>query len=451
MSTAASERSIQIRSPGFLVSMSTPSPAEQEVAATIRAYLESWTESGDRAVEDTLAYIAEDFTGLGTGQGEYYPNREAMAELFRREKAEMPDAPVSFDLPWINVRVLRPSLALAECQILSEVVVEGTLHQVNPRATYVLEKQAGRWVILSVHFSMPDVRQEDGDTLAETLKRRADRLEREVAERTAELEQSLEDLRAAQARLVQSEKLASLGQLTAGIAHEIKNPLNFVTNFAGLSQELVDELATETDPEERDALLDDLKTNAAKIEHHGRRADSIVRAMMAHARSGSGEHQPVALNALVEEYANLAYHGMRARHPESNPAFDLQLDDAVGTVELAAQEIGRVLINLLDNAFDAVRQRAAGAPEGYIPTVSISTHRAADGSEIRVTDNGLGMPEAVQAKVFEPFFTTKPTGQGTGLGLSLSHDIVVHGHGGTLTVDSTEGEGTTVTVRLPGG
>ncbi|MEO0560056.1 MAG: ATP-binding protein [Bacteroidota bacterium] len=430
--------------------MSTPSPAEKEVAATIRAYLETWSDPRDQAVEDTLSYIAEDFTGLGTGMGEYYPNREAMAELFRREKAEMPDAPTSFDLPWVNVRMLRTDLALAECQIRSEVIVDGTRHQVNPRATYVLEKQAERWLILNVHFSMADARQEEGDTLAETLKRRTSILEIEVAERTAELEHSLIELKAAQARLVQQEKLASLGQLTAGIAHEIKNPLNFVTNFASLSQELIDELTTEADPEERDALLDDLKTNAAKIEHHGRRADAIVRAMMAHARSGSGEHQPVALNALVEEYANLAYHGMRAHHPDANPTFNLQLDDAVGTVELAAQEIGRVLINLLDNAFDAVRQRAAEAPDSYTPTVTVSTHQTADGVEIRVVDNGLGMPEAVQANVFEPFFTTKPTGEGTGLGLSLSHDIVTHGHEGTLSIDSIEGTGTTLTVTLPG-
>ncbi|GAB5535485.1 MAG: hypothetical protein Rubg2KO_17340 [Rubricoccaceae bacterium] len=429
--------------------MSAPSSVEEEVISTVYAFLETWADPDPGAIESTLGYVAEDFTGLGTGPGDYYPDRAAMVELLRRERAQMPDVPVEFETSWIKARFLRPDLALVEGQIVSTVVVNGERYRLNPRASFVLEKQGEPWLIIHWHFSTPDATQEEGDTLVEALERRTNVLEREVAQRTAELEQSLKALKAAQDRLVQSEKMASLGQLTAGIAHEIKNPLNFVTNFASLSQDLVDELATETDPEERGALLEDLKTNAAKIEHHGRRADSIVRAMMAHARSGSGEHQPVDLNALVDEYAGLAHHGMRARHPESNPALDRQLDASVGMVELAAQEIGRVLINLLDNAFDAVRQREAVAPEDYTPAVSVSTHRTGDEVEIRVTDNGLGMSDAVQSKVFEPFFTTKPTGEGTGLGLSLSHDIVVHGHGGGLTLESVQGEGTTATIRLP--
>ena len=282
-----------------------------------------------------------------------------------------------------------------------------------------------------------------------SLRDYADTLEGRVAKRTAELAASLEDLKAAQAQLVQQEKLASLGQLTAGIAHEIKNPLNFVNNFAGLSQELVAELATETDPEERQAILEDLKANAAKIESHGRRADAIVRSMMEHARSGGGERQLVDLNALVKEYAGLAHHGMRARHPEATVSLDLQLDDAAGTVELAPQEIGRVLINLLDNAFDAVRQRARETEGDYTPTVTVATQRDEAGVQVRVIDNGMGIAPEVAAKVFEPFFTTKPTGQGTGLGLSMSYDIVTLGHGGTLAVEGLPGEGATFTMTLP--
>ncbi|MEO0557612.1 MAG: ATP-binding protein [Bacteroidota bacterium] len=283
---------------------------------------------------------------------------------------------------------------------------------------------------------------------AETsLRNYADTLEVRVDERTAELATSLEELKATQARLIQQEKMASLGQLTAGIAHEIKNPLNFVNNFACLSQELVAELETETDPEEREALLDDLKANAAKIEAHGRRADAIVKAMMEHARSGSGERRSVNLNALVEEYAGLALHGMRARQPEATVDLDLQLDDGAGAVELAPQEIGRVLINLLDNAFDAVRQRDK-ALEGD-PRVTVTTQREEGRVQIRVADNGIGIAPDVAEKVFEPFFTTKPTGQGTGLGLSMSYDIVTQGHGGALDVESTPGEGALFTLSLP--
>ncbi len=264
-----------------------------------------------------------------------------------------------------------------------------------------------------------------------------------------EVEAAMTELRAAQAQLVQSEKMASLGALTAGIAHEIKNPLNFVNNFAGLSQELVTELEEETDPVERAALLEDLKTNAAKIEAHGRRADAIVRQMMEHARSASGERRPVDLNALVEEYTNLAYHGMRARHPDFNATLNQSFAEDAGEVEIVSQEIGRVLINLLDNAFDAVRARKTSGADGYLPSVTVTTERRDGKVEIRVADNGLGMPEAVRAKVFEPFFTTKPTGQGTGLGLSMSYDIVTQGHGGTLTVESEEGRGATFTLALP--
>jgi len=429
--------------------MSILPTVEEEIEATVRQYLETWAEPGVSAVDHTVGYIAEDFSGLGTGQGDYYPDRAAMVELFRREKSQMPDAPVTFDLSWVHVRLLRPDLALVDCQIRSEVIVQGETHRVDPRGSYVLEKQGERWLITHIHFSMADARQHEGDTLVETLKRRTSKLEEEVAQRTAELEQSLADLKATQAQLVQSEKMASLGQLTAGIAHEIKNPLNFVTNFAGLSQEIVDDLELESDPEERAALLADLKTNAAKIEEHGRRADAIVRTMMEHARSGTGQRQTVDLNGLVEEYAAHALHAMKVRHSGFEPVLSLDLADDAGALDVAPQEIGRVLINLVDNALSAVRQREADAGAGYTPTVTVSTGRTADGVEMRVTDNGLGMSEDVKANVFQPFFTTKPAGEGTGLGLSLSHDIVVQGHSGTITMESQEGAGTTAVVRLP--
>ncbi|MDX1418737.1 MAG: ATP-binding protein [Rubricoccaceae bacterium] len=270
-----------------------------------------------------------------------------------------------------------------------------------------------------------------------------------LVEEKALTEQALDELRATQAQLVQKEKLASLGALTAGIAHEIKNPLNFVNNFAGLSREIVAELEEETDPDERRALLDDLRQNAAKIEEHGRRADAIVKAMMEHARSGSGERRPVALNGLVEEYAAHALHAMKVRHEGFEAALSLDLADDAGEVEVEPQEIGRVLINLIDNALDATRQRAETAPGGYAPAVTVATRRTAGGVEVCVSDNGPGMAPEVREKVFEPFFTTKPTGEGTGLGLSMSYDIVTQGHGGRLTVESEPGAGAQFTLTLP--
>ena len=281
-------------------------------------------------------------------------------------------------------------------------------------------------------------------TAEASLRRYADELEARVEARTAELAASLDRLRAAQARLVQQEKMASLGALTAGIAHEIKNPLNFVTNFASLTGELAEELAETDDPEEQRELLADVRSNVEKIEAHGRRADAIVRAMMAHARGGSGERRTVALAPLVEEYAALALHGARSRHPGAELALHLDLADA-GLVEAAPEEIGRVLVNLLDNAFDAVRAHADGPP----PAVRVATAREDGHAVVRVADGGPGMAPEVAARVFEPFFTTKPTGEGTGLGLSLSHDIVAQGHGGTLTVETAPGEGATFTLALP--
>ncbi len=274
-----------------------------------------------------------------------------------------------------------------------------------------------------------------------------------------ELEESHRHLKTTQAQLIQSEKMASLGQLTAGIAHEIKNPLNFVNNFAQLSTELTDEIATELDAhpdktvaeirENLDEMLADLKVNTEKIEEHGRRADGIVQAMMDHARGGEGERRAVGVNALVEEYVNLAYHGKRANVPDFNVTIEREYDDAVGEVEMAPQDMGRVFINLLKNAFDAVHERALSHNGRYAPTVMVSTRQGEGHVEIRVADNGSGIAQEIREKIFEPFFTTKPAGKGTGLGLSLSYDIVTQGHGGTMTVESEEGRGAAFMVMLP--
>jgi signal transduction histidine kinase len=298
------------------------------------------------------------------------------------------------------------------------------------------------------------------NVMAERIQEAQETLEAKVTDRTRELARSLEDLRAAQDRLVQTEKLASLGRLTAGIAHEIKNPLNFVNNFAELSAELVQELedalaaaGPSLDPKLREEVAElsaTLRGNLDKVVQHGRRADSIVRNMLAHSREGAGERRPVGLNALVEEALNLAYHGARAENPGFSIALEKALDPAVGQVELYPQEFTRVLLNLIGNGFHAAhRKRLEGAPDGFQPKLSVATRALPDRAEIRVRDNGAGIPDAVKARIFEPFFTTKPTGEGTGLGLSLSHDIVVKQHRGTIDVVTEPGRFAEFVVTLP--
>ncbi|MFN8354597.1 MAG: ATP-binding protein [Spirosomataceae bacterium] len=278
------------------------------------------------------------------------------------------------------------------------------------------------------------------------------------------LEKTLSTLRSTQAQLIQKEKLASLGELTAGIAHEIQNPLNFVNNFSELSVELVDELKSPLTPDGgiKDGervdmeLMEDIVQNLEKINLHGKRASSIVKGMLEHSRTGTGERVLTDMNTLCDEYLRLSYHGMRAKDNQFNADFELIADRNLPKINVVPQDIGRVLLNLINNAFYAVHQRitlearhALPLPSPYQPTVTISTNTSGNRIEIRVQDNGTGIPADILPKIFQPFFTTKPTGEGTGLGLSLAYDIVTKGHGGTLEVESIEGEGTTFTVKLP--
>jgi signal transduction histidine kinase len=286
------------------------------------------------------------------------------------------------------------------------------------------------------------------------------RLFQEARRARTEAEATLTDLRRAQDRLVQSEKMASLGQLTAGIAHEIKNPLNFVNNFSDLSIDLLDELHDAVAPDklaiaadlraEIDELTTTLKGNLAKIAQHGRRADSIVKNMLLHSRSGPSEHRAIDLNTILEEALNLAYHGARAETPRFNITLEKELDPAAGTVDLFPQEFTRVMLNLIANGFYAAHRRAEETTDkAFEPTLRLTTRDLGEHVEIRVRDNGTGISDTVRDKIFEPFFTTKPAGAGTGLGLSLSYDIVVKQHGGQLAVDSQIGAFTEFTITLP--
>jgi signal transduction histidine kinase len=284
------------------------------------------------------------------------------------------------------------------------------------------------------------------------------RLFESVEARTRELGKSLEDLRTTQDRLVQTQKLASLGQLTAGIAHEIKNPLNFVNNFSGVSAELIDELHEALGEVKADAstraeiaeLTNTLRDNLDKIVQHGKRADSIVKNMLLHSREGSGEHRPVDVNALVEESINLAYHGARAEKQGFKINIERSFDPAAGEIDVFPQEITRALLNLISNGFyAATKRRGQSDSNTYEPTLAAMTKNLGNKVEIRIRDNGTGIPPEVKEKMFNPFFTTKPAGEGTGLGLSITHDIIVKQHSGFIEVDTQPGEFTEIRIVLP--
>ena len=267
------------------------------------------------------------------------------------------------------------------------------------------------------------------------------------------LENTLANLQATQKQLVQSEKMASLGELTAGIAHEIQNPLNFVNNFAEINTELIDELKKEIEPAgiiSANELIEDIKANSEKIAHHGNRADAIVKSMLQHSRKTSGQKEFTDINALCDEYLRLAYHGLRAKEKSFNAQFETDFDLSLPKVNVVSQDIGRVILNLINNAFYAVNERyKKEGKEGYVPQVKVSTRQVGDQIEITVTDNGGGIPPNIREKIFQPFFTTKPTGEGTGLGLSMSYDIITKGHGGKMEVVSKEGEGSSFILQIP--
>ncbi|MEP6951558.1 MAG: ATP-binding protein [Ginsengibacter sp.] len=280
----------------------------------------------------------------------------------------------------------------------------------------------------------------------------------EIEKQKISLEQTLEELKSIQTQLIQSEKMALLGELTAGIAHEIQNPLNFVNNFSEVNTELIDELKNELNAGNKEgciSIANDIKGNEQKINHHGKRADAIVRSMLQHSRRSTSEKEATDINALADEYLRLTYHGLRAKDKTFNSTMQTDFDMNLEKINIVPQDVGRVLLNLFTNAFYAVTEKKklqpgylpAGQP-GYEPTVTVSIKKIADKMEIRVKDNGTGIPQEMLDKIFQPFFTTKPTGQGTGLGLSLSYDIITS-HEGEMKVETQEGEGAEFIIQLP--
>ncbi len=272
-----------------------------------------------------------------------------------------------------------------------------------------------------------------------------------LEEAKAKVDHTLNELQATQKQLIQSEKMASLGELTAGIAHEIQNPLNFVNNFSEVNKEMVDELQAELksgNVDEAIAISNDIKDNSEKINHHGKRADAIVKGMLQHSRVSSGQKEPTDINSLCDEYLRLAYHGLKAKDKNFNAKFETSFNTSLPKINVVSQDIGRVVLNLVNNAFYAVNEKSKQNIPGYEPRIIVSTKKINDKIQIEVSDNGNGIPTSIKEKIFQPFFTTKPTGSGTGLGLSLSYDIV-KAHGGEIKVESKDGEGTEFTISIP--
>jgi signal transduction histidine kinase len=420
-------------------------------------------------IEDVFA---QKMMAIGTAVEEKYTSLDGLRERIRMQQEQSQGMELKFtrtevyrDLPaQENIAIIVEDIAL-------QITINNESTGFDMRASAILEFKEEQWKMIHWHVSKPDNVQSATDTYGiEEWKQKADALEKLVAERTAdllvknnELQVAIAELRSTQAQLIQSEKMASLGELTAGIAHEIQNPLNFVNNFSEVSNELIDEMNEELykdNIEEAKAISSDIKQNLEKINHHGKRADAIVKGMLQHSRSSNGQKEPTDINALCDEYLRLAYHGLRAKDKNFNASLKTDYDETIGSINIIPQDISRVILNLITNAFYAVDEKKKALTTAqelptferlatlYEPTVTITTKKAVDTVEITVKDNGNGIPQKVLDKIFQPFFTTKPTGQGTGLGLSLSYDII-KAHGGKLRVETKEGEFAAFVITLP--
>ena len=404
-------------------------------------------------IDGFTQYWADNIIAHGTAKGESFMNKVSAKEYYSKTSDQVGD--------FLKIEHKHSEVVdFGHYCILTEdfefYMQEGDkwilMYDIPTRLTAVWSQIEGEWLQTHIHCSFPDINTTQGEQFNfQNIKDENAKLKLAVDQRTAELNQSLINLMATQAQLIHSEKMASLGELTAGIAHEIQNPLNFVNNFSDVTAELVKEMVQEVDKGNTDevkAIAKDVLQNLEKINHHGQRAADIVKGMLQHSRSSSGLKEPTDINALADEYFRLAYHGLRAKDKTFNSTMKTDFDESIGKINIIPQDIGRVVLNLITNAFYAVNEKSKQGIADYEPTVSVVTKKVNHQVEISVTDNGNGIPANIVDKIFQPFFTTKPTGQGTGLGLSLSYDIV-KAHGGELKVETIEGMGTELIIQLP--
>lgn len=400
--------------------------------------------------------LIPDVTGFGTTLDERIHGIAECRKLVENQIKESENAEFHFIRKHLQKKLLadgKAALIIEEGDIKLNLP-DGTV-EFPFRISTMLDQVDGQWKVVHWHGSTPVMTENDTWHIND-WKTKNQQLEAKVAQKTEELEKSLKELKATQTQLVVQEKLAALGQLAAGIAHEIKNPMNFVNNFSEVSLEYVEEIVEfldklpvdENTTEIRD-LLGDVSDNLKKIHQHGSRADSIVKSMLMHSRGGSGELEPTELNELVREYVNLAFHGMRAGKDPINVKIDYELDENIGTVPVFPEDFSRVVLNLCKNAFDAMRDKTRNSENGsYLPSLLVSTELNKDSAIVSFKDNGPGIPEEVRKKLFEPFFTTKKGTEGTGLGLSISHDIVKN-HKGNLTIESQPDQYARFIIELP--
>ncbi|WP_178987930.1 ATP-binding protein [Winogradskyella schleiferi] len=416
-------------------------------------------------VEDLDPILLQSIVAFGTTADERIFSKSDFYAFIKRQEVQSQGLDMQWQTSPIVHRVSKDeNSAVFIDDLIVTLSINDQPHKLELRCSVVFEYQEGKWFVVHMHASKPEEAESETDTFGiEQWKQKTKELEQIVAERTAdlidknnELETAIATLKSTQAQLIQSEKMASLGELTAGIAHEIQNPLNFVNNFSEVSNELIDEILEEREKknEERDEalvgdILEDIKQNLEKINHHGKRADGIVKGMLQHSRSSSGKKELTDINSLTDEYLRLAYHGLRAKDKSFNANLETDYDNGITTIDVVPQDVGRVILNLFTNAFYAVDEKKSHSKSNnYKPTVSVSTKKLQDRVEICVKDNGNGIPKTILDKIFQPFFTTKPTGKGTGLGLSMSYDII-QAHNGELQVETGEGQFTAFKIILP--
>jgi signal transduction histidine kinase len=433
---------------------------EQSLQETYDYYWMSALDSG-YPLDKIEEYFAKKIMGYGTAIDEKNFSIGDMLAFIIRQREQSAGIEIHHDIkPIFRNTIANGNAAIFVDEITISMNINSSSHEFMVRNTLMMEYLDSKWKIIHFHASIPVYTQSETDTWhIEEWKKKNEELQRLVDERTIELKTSLENLKATQNQLIQKEKLASLGELTAGIAHEIQNPLNFVNNFSELSVELIEELSPLTPRGGiEEELLSDITQNLEKINHHGKRASSIVKGMLEHSRASTGERQLTDINALCDEYLRLSYHGMRAKDKTFNSDFKTDFDENLPKIKVIPQDLGRVLLNLINNAFYAVNQKhqdlttfekLSNLNDKFTPSVFLTTKLIDNQIIISIKDNGNGIPKENLAKIFQPFFTTKPTGEGTGLGLSLSYDIITKGHGGTLEVISKEGEGSTFVIKLP--